>query len=160
MKLPTGLILMVASVGYAQQPLIQPVGGPDEVPFAQLEVGLDSPLKKSGVKVIKSEEEWQAFLTKMDDLKPKRPKVDWEHNQIVVATLEGSTTSGIILHVNRLHILKGGKTDIEIALDNQRGNSRLINTATSESYLGHTQYPYAILQTPILTTKWDIRVAE
>jgi hypothetical protein len=145
----------------AQTPVTTPAVAPDDIVFAQLEVGVDSPIKKSGVLVIKDQDQWKEFLTKMNELTVKRPKIDWTKFQIVVATLEGSQNSGITLHVSKVHPNKNGKkTDIEFVLDQQEGNSRLINTTNSDNYLGKTLYPYAILQTPRINTKWNIKVDE
>jgi hypothetical protein len=155
-----GLLVGVAFAGQDKTPLVQPATGPNDVTFAQLEVGVDSPLKKSGIKVIKSADDWKDFLTKMNELDVKRPKVDWTKFQIVVATLEGSTNSGFTMHVSKVQSAKRGKTNIVFVLDQQPGNSLLINTTNSENYMGKTQYPYAIIQTPRIDTKWDIKVDE
>jgi hypothetical protein len=161
MKATSGLLIFVSALCVPQTSLSKtPPGPPTYLPFSQLEVGLDSPVKKSGVVVITNQDQWDGFLKKMNESTQKRSKIDWSKFEIVVATLEGSTNSGISIKVDRLQTTKAGKTDIEIGLDPQIGNSRLINTTNSENYLGRTQYPYVIFQTPITSTKWNIKVAE
>ncbi|HWD41999.1 MAG TPA: hypothetical protein VG944_24380 [Fimbriimonas sp.] len=153
MRLTLGLIGILATVCSAQQPLIQ-TGGPDEVSFTQIETGFNSPITKAGVYVIKSADEYKAYLKKIDELDQKQPKIDWTKYQVLAIHMQGTTQQGLAVDVKRLHLTKPGNVDIELKIDKPQDHTGL----TRANVIRERQYPYLIIQTPKMQAKWTIQI--